>query len=501
MERDGAGMFLLVFAGAAALAGCGRTGVGLADEGAGRSWAGGGRAGTAGVMAGATAGVPTAGSASGGASSGVGGGHSIVTCDRDGDGYQSTDCEGNDCNDGDRSIHPGAPDTNAVAGAWREEYAFGEIPGNSRGFTSIAVDGAGVAHVVEGQEGLRYANNALEWKSEIIDENSTGTPSLTLSPDGSVNIAYVTSDEVRLATRSRLGWATERILTLNPGAPAYAGACSIASDREGRLHLVFRGGDALQYATLAGGVWTVITATSANREPIPALAIDALGAPHFVFGAGGGNDEALLYATRCGASVCVERVAPGIALDADVAVDDRGVVHVVYGMNVSIAPLRYAVRSPDGTWLEETIVQGSSWGVDLAAGPGGGAESLRLAFLGGPGSSSSFDVSYARRGNDAWLTERVAPHGYGVSLALEGANVAHIARTDFRFDVHTYVAYHTNRELAPDGIDQNCDGMDGVDADGDGFAAPSTGGTDCDDGDASVHRLSVDALGCEVSGE
>ena len=38
-----------------------------------------------------------------------------------------------------------------------------------------------------------------------------------------------------------------------------------------------------------------------------------------------------------------------------------------------------------------------------------------------------------------------------------------------------------------DGIDQDCDGMDGVDADGDGFTDASTGGDDCDDSDASTH--------------
>jgi hypothetical protein len=34
---------------------------------------------------------------------------------------------------------------------------------------------------------------------------------------------------------------------------------------------------------------------------------------------------------------------------------------------------------------------------------------------------------------------------------------------------------------APDGIDQNCDGVDGVDADGDGIASRVTGGTDDDE--------------------
>lgn len=42
-------------------------------------------------------------------------------------------------------------------------------------------------------------------------------------------------------------------------------------------------------------------------------------------------------------------------------------------------------------------------------------------------------------------------------------------------------------ELVADGIDQNCDGVDGTDADGDGYAAQGTGGSDVDDTDANVH--------------
>ena len=43
-----------------------------------------------------------------------------------------------------------------------------------------------------------------------------------------------------------------------------------------------------------------------------------------------------------------------------------------------------------------------------------------------------------------------------------------------------------------DGIDQNCDGMDGVDADGDGYASVASGGDDCDDGNAAAFPGGVD---------
>jgi len=38
-----------------------------------------------------------------------------------------------------------------------------------------------------------------------------------------------------------------------------------------------------------------------------------------------------------------------------------------------------------------------------------------------------------------------------------------------------------------DGVDQNCDGVDGTDVDQDGYAATWTGGTDCDDTNPAVH--------------
>ena len=42
-------------------------------------------------------------------------------------------------------------------------------------------------------------------------------------------------------------------------------------------------------------------------------------------------------------------------------------------------------------------------------------------------------------------------------------------------------------ETYGDGVDQDCDGVDGLDADGDGYASVATGGDDCDDADAAVH--------------
>ena len=38
-----------------------------------------------------------------------------------------------------------------------------------------------------------------------------------------------------------------------------------------------------------------------------------------------------------------------------------------------------------------------------------------------------------------------------------------------------------------DGVDSNCDGVDGIDKDGDGYASPTSGGDDCNDDDFTIH--------------
>jgi hypothetical protein len=45
----------------------------------------------------------------------------------------------------------------------------------------------------------------------------------------------------------------------------------------------------------------------------------------------------------------------------------------------------------------------------------------------------------------------------------------------------------TASDIVGDGIDQNCDGVDGTDTDGDGFASSASGGEDCDDTTNLIH--------------
>ena len=50
-------------------------------------------------------------------------------------------------------------------------------------------------------------------------------------------------------------------------------------------------------------------------------------------------------------------------------------------------------------------------------------------------------------------------------------------------------------DIVGDAIDQNCDGVDGTDTDGDGYASLASGGDDCDDTDATLHPGDFDGDG------
>jgi len=77
------------------------------------------------------------------------------------------------------------------------------------------------------------------------------------------------------------------------------------------------------------------------------------------------------------------------------------------------------------------------------------------------------------------------------SLALDRLGGVHLAWAVIDEDPVPYPDAFSGRYAVlarpHDGVDQNCDGVDGVDADGDGHASVATGGDDVDDADPGLH--------------
>ena len=56
----------------------------------------------------------------------------------------------------------------------------------------------------------------------------------------------------------------------------------------------------------------------------------------------------------------------------------------------------------------------------------------------------------------------------------------------------------TNTDIVGDGIDQNCDGVDGTDTDGDGYSSVVSGGEDCEDTNDTLYPNAFDDVGDEI---
>ncbi|MBI5485764.1 MAG: putative metal-binding motif-containing protein [Deltaproteobacteria bacterium] len=61
--------------------------------------------------------------------------------------------------------------------------------------------------------------------------------------------------------------------------------------------------------------------------------------------------------------------------------------------------------------------------------------------------------------------------------------------------------FHSRYARVGDGIDEDCDGIDGVDADGDGHASWASGGDDCDDDATATHANAADSPGDDVDSD
>ncbi|MBI2893963.1 MAG: putative metal-binding motif-containing protein [Deltaproteobacteria bacterium] len=132
-------------------------------------------------------------------------------------------------------------------------------------------------------------------------------------------------------------------------------------------------------------------------------------------------------------------------------------------------------------WAPVTVdTGGDSWMALDAAG------AAHISYYHG----GSLELATNRGGG--WALESVGgEQGSYSSLALGLDDGAHISY----WDTGTSDLGYASRSVAVDGIDQNCDGVDGVDGDGDGHASRTTGGDDCNDADGGIFPGAADANG------
>jgi hypothetical protein len=404
-------------------------------------------------------------------------------CDQDRDAYQSLACGGDDCNDLDPNVFPGAPDLNAVAGAFLIAPGIEEthMAAPGRTGTSLAVDRVGVVRMAyNALSGIHYAfQPAATWQIEVIDSLGKGMPALGLDELDQPHAAYCSQSGLRHATRLESGWTSELVDTECRGAP------SLFVAPNGTLHLAYPASDGIRYASNRSGGWLTdrvdangsdIANGSDYGRPIISIVATASGVAHLVYASLLGIQDVWRHTVGTPGAWQLETLATFKSYGA-VALDREGVPAVLY----SAGGVQYAYQQGD-QWVSAVVNPSAwAWSCWLAFDA---ADRSHVAFL-----DSNYGLQYAVHDASGWpLVPALAAYSaqIGASFALDAAATAHVVTSVGRFDDTLELVYATNRRLQPDGIDQNCDGVDGVDGDRDGHGSLWTGGDDCDDQDPLV---------------
>ena len=393
-----------------------------------------------------------------------------VRRDDDGDGWDA--CDG-DCNDARAEVHPGVPDP----GGGTLQQRVAEIEGAGVVGPAIAVDEDGAVHVL--------------WFERVAEDRSE------------VRYAHVGDGEVeveRLAELSQ-GWGIE---------------LGLAIDARGAPHAAWTG-EGLVHARRQDGVWVVdVVPFGSGHRGRFALGPDA--APHFLYAALDEGRPDLDHAWRESDGEWQSEVAAAFsdASDAastriDAVVSDDGIVHATL-IDRGGGGVRALRREPTG-WTDELAVETrSARAVAIAVGPDG---EPRIAY-----EEETAGIGLAVRAKDGWSLVPVAERTvdlawWWLALEVDDADVARLAYRDggawlatnaagawsrarLPIDGQVHDLSRSNDVLhmgivgpagivlatqAPDAVDDvDCDGVVGVDSDGDGHASWATGGDDCDDG-------------------
>jgi hypothetical protein len=397
--------------------------------------------------------------------------HPSACPDADGDGHAASRCGGDDCDDTDPAIHPGGPDLNAVVGRWRDESLAPSQPGDERIDPALVVDPGGAAHLFWRHEpgGIVHATNRTgAWVETVIGVSGvTGDLGSARTRGGVLVVCYRATSGLHVGRLAREVWTTELV------DPDTREGCAIAVDVTGGIYVAYEHAGGLRIARSDPGRWRLL-ADEPAAGGLPGIVVDASGVAHVTYGGLSPADKraSLRYGSFATGQWATEEVAAGNVPFSSLALDRAGLAHVAWADHlVSHSGVRYS-RHDGSRWSTLVLPAFNVWSATIALDP---TDTPHVGY-------ADLGVHVATYANGAWLEEAVFAGQSGSWLLLDGAGAGHLAWSGFAFSIGTSAHYSTNRVVVPDGVDQNCDGIDGVDADGDGRASVWTGGDDPDDG-------------------
>jgi len=362
--------------------------------------------------------------------------------DADGDRHDALDCGGDDCDDANADVFPGAFEQDT----WSIEAADHSGPVDDLG--NLVLDDAGLGRVTfrRGTSLHILVESGDHWSeetwwpdtgpSELLDP-----PQIACSPAGVLHIAYVeqyrdildysSSSVVHL---SNAGGAFEDDWWTSSARDVHAWQPLVALDAAGHAHILFahgpEGAAELERATDASGDWIVQSLSAVSQIPWGwVLAADDVA--HALVE----RDGMLEYGSSAGGWSWT-----------DVGAGDQGALALHDGRPEAV------VAGPDGVALFDG---GDGWSATPVA-DSGEVQSGALAFDAAGRAQLVLtvdgEVRYVVETGAGLRTERVAD-GRAATIALDDSGLVHVVFAD------ELGVEHATRGL-PDGVDRDCDGLD-----------------------------------------
>lgn len=430
--------------------------------------------------------------------------------DRDGDGYLSEQAGGDDCDDSLAVVHPGAPDGLGWVIDWFEAGPRTQLAIDPWGRPVIAfrgwsgellchdedwdpADGTSTVEVTRWRAG--------GWSRERLDLTcARGKMGLAVTSDtavvGYTAFAHETGTQLRIGTWfANSPWHVESVDGSHSDVTTQLDRCGDPVIGYTWTQWEDHNLDEVRIARFIGA-WTLEPVVHGMAAAGIDLAWTLEGHPALSFSprVDAERPTVLSYAVQEGPRWSVDEVDRAdcalclydTSLDlSDVAHGEAAVVsdQGLWVLQSSAGNWRRTTVDPEAihnyqTWEEPTTV---SLAIDASG-------TSHIAY------ATTDSVRYATDRSGAWTTEQVGPSfgwvGGWPSLALDRTGGVHVAwyvhDEEEGSDLPPQSGRYALLSRPNDGIDQNCDGIDGEDADGDRHASRQTGGDDPDDEDPSV---------------